>query len=140
MARSRRVRRSLTLTLVVAGALAGFGAGRLTAQQDGIQRTVLLKTADPASARHDVIMATAELSAGSRAGKHRHPGLEIGYVLNGSVSLEVQGTQPQTLKPGDTYKIDVAQPHDVTTLGSSAAKVLAIYVVEMGKPLAENVQ
>ncbi len=130
-------RTALFLSVLALAAIA-FGVGRLTAQQPGITRTVLQRANVPASPQHEAVMATAELAAGGRAGKHYHHGRELTYVLNGSVTLEVQGKAPQTYKAGDHFMIDPAAPHDVTS--ANGGKVLAVYVVEVGKPLAENKQ
>jgi quercetin dioxygenase-like cupin family protein len=74
---------------------------------------------------------------GASVGKHYHHGLETGYVLQGSAVLEVQGKAVKSLKVGDTYQIDPSAPHDAKNAGNVPARLLAFYVVEKGKPLAE---
>jgi quercetin dioxygenase-like cupin family protein len=126
---------------VACGAAIGIGIDRaVVAQQPGIKRTVLQRVDDPGSKTHEAVMAVAELAPGGTAGRHRHPGVEIGYVLEGTVVFEHAGRQPVTKKAGEFFQNDVAAAHDAKNVGSAPAKVLAIYVVEKGKPLAEPVQ
>src|SRR5579872_7231374 len=80
------------------GGVVGVGADRIAfAQQPGIKRTELLRTADPGSPAYEAVMAIAEIPAGASAGRHRHNGIEVGYVLEGSVRLEHEGEAPRTL-------------------------------------------
>jgi quercetin dioxygenase-like cupin family protein len=99
-----------------------------------IKRTLLQK-ADVTSDR-EVIMGIAEIPAGMAAGRHTHFGVETGYVIEGSSSLEIEGETPKLLKAGDSYTIPAGKVHDAKTVGDHPVKVLATYVVEKGKPLA----
>ena len=129
--------------VVIAGALVlgcalGVGMDRIAnAQQSGITRTVLQRVDVPDSKTHEAVMATATLAPGASAGRHMHHGVEIGYVLEGTVVLEHQGRGPVTKKAGEFFQNDVAAAHDARNTGTVPAKILAIYVVEKGKPLAE---
>jgi quercetin dioxygenase-like cupin family protein len=126
---------------IVFGAAVGIGVDRaVVAQQPGIKRTVLQRVDDPGSKTHEAVMAAVDFAPGGSAGRHRHPGVEIGYVLEGTVVFEHEGRQPVTKKAGEFFQNDVAAAHDAKNIGSSPAKVLAIYVVEKGKPLAEPAQ
>jgi quercetin dioxygenase-like cupin family protein len=123
---------------LVAGCAVGMGVdGIVGAQQTGITRTVLQRVDVPNSTTHETVMATAVLDPGASAGRHMHHGVEIGYVLEGSVVFEHEGRQPVTKKAGEYFQNDVAAAHDARNTGTTPAKILAIYVVEKGKPLAE---
>ncbi len=127
-------------TLLV-GAAMGIGFDRaVIAQQTGITRTVLQRVDVPASSTHEAVMAIATLPPGVNAGRHMHHGVEIGYVLEGSVQFEHQGRPAITKTAGEVFENDVAAAHDAKNLGTVPAKILAVYVVEKGKPLAENVK
>jgi quercetin dioxygenase-like cupin family protein len=126
---------------LIAGVAAGISLDRtLLAQQAGLTRTVLQRVDDPASAKHEAVMVAVEIQPGANAGLHRHPGVEIGYVLDGTVIIEHAGRQPATKKAGEHFQIDAAAAHDAKNAGATPAKILAIYVVEKGKPLAEPVK
>jgi len=105
-----------------------------TAQAPGIKRT-LLQRMDVGDNR-ETVQAIAEIAPGVAAGRHTHPGVEFGFVLEGSASLEVEGEVPRLLKAGDFFMIPAGKVHDAKTVGDTPAKVLATYVVEKGKPLA----
>lgn len=126
----------LTLGLL----LGAVGMCSVYAQQSGIQRVILQRVDAPVSASDgtpmELILGTAEISAGGSAGRHRHAGLELGYVLSGTASMEIEGEAPRTIKAGDSFSIPLAKIHDVKVTGDSPAKVLAVYLVSKGQPLA----
>ena len=132
--------RAFVLGIALVGAAAvGATMDRLAfAQQPGIKRTILLRTDEPGSQTHEAVMGVAEIAPGAMAGKHRHPGVEIGYVLEGSVTLEHEGEPTRVLKAGDSFK-NVPGVHNAKNTGTTPVKILAVYLVEKGKPLAEPV-
>jgi quercetin dioxygenase-like cupin family protein len=109
------------------------------AQQPGIKRTFLLRTDDPGAPTYEAVMGIAEIAPGAMAGRHRHPGIEIGYVLEGSVTLEHDGQPARALEAGDSFKNDPGV-HNAKNTGTAPVRILAIYLVEKGKPLAEPVR
>jgi len=117
--------------LAVAVAVAALAVG---AQAPGITRTVLQK--GDVTADREVVMARAEISPGGATGRHTHPGPETGYVLEGSTTVEIDGQPPKVYHAGDTYLIPQGTVHNAKDVGEKPAVVLAIYVVEKGKPLA----
>ena len=120
----------------VAGTLTGaLGIQSLNAQQPGFKRAVLQKQELSAQGR-DAVVALAEFVPGGVAGRHTPPGEELGYVVEGTLLLEVDGRPPQTLKAGDVFFVEAGKVHDGKNVGGGAAKVLATYIVERGKPVA----
>lgn len=136
----RRTGLMLVLTLAVGIILGAIGMQALDAQQTGIKRAMLMKKELAGIEGKEAFMGTAELAPGVAAGKHYHHGHELGYVLEGSGVLEVEGQPPIAFKAGDTYHIEANKPHDARNTGTTPAKVLAIWLVEKGKPLAVPVQ
>jgi quercetin dioxygenase-like cupin family protein len=135
----RGSRLQVTVVATLIGCALGVGADRLAfAQQPGIKREILLRTDTPANPAYEAVMAVAEIPAGGVAGKHRHFGIEIGYVLQGSVQLEHDGQPPVTLSAGQAFKNE-AGVHNAKNVGKGPVKILAVYIVEKGKPLAEAV-
>lgn len=114
--------------------LAVVFAADAAAQAPAIKRT-LLQRIDVGDNR-EAILGLAEISPGAAAGRHTHFGVEFGYVVEGSASLEVEGEMPKLLKAGDSYMIPAGKVHDAKTVGDKPVKVLATYVVEKGKPLS----
>jgi len=116
-----------------------LAAGPLGAQQPGFTRAVL-QTQDLSTPNRNAVVARAEFAPGGAAGKHTHPGEELGYILEGTLQLEIDGSPPVTLKAGDVFFVPAGVPHDGKNLGTVPAKVLATYVVEKGKPVATPVK
>jgi quercetin dioxygenase-like cupin family protein len=84
----------------------------------------------------DVVQAVAEFSAGGESGKHTHPGEEIAYILEGAISIEIQGKPAVTKKAGEGMIIPAGAVHNAKNTGQGISKVLATYVVDRGKPVA----
>ncbi len=116
-------------------ALALLASLAALAQAPGLQRRELQR-APLADGVHEVVLVQVEVAPGSASGRHRHPGVETGYVLAGETVLEVEGEPPRRLGPGDSYLIPAGRAHDVRATGTGPARALATFVVERGKPLA----
>ena len=117
--------------LIVASGLTLYVA---RAQQPGIKRTDLQRH-DLSFPGREVIQARVEFDPGVSFPKHRHPGEEIIYVLEGSLEYQVEGKPPVTLKAGDVLFIPAGAVHSAKNVGSVNSAELATYVVEKGKPL-----
>ena len=110
------------------------GASVAIAQQTGIKRTPLQKLEFPAG--YNTVTAIAEVPAGGAAGRHTHPGAETGYVLEGELELLIDGQPPMKIKAGESYQIPEGAIHDAKA-GDKPFKVLGVYVVKAGEPLAK---
>jgi quercetin dioxygenase-like cupin family protein len=120
----------LIALLVAASTLAPLAP----AQQAGIKRTDLQRH-DLSIPRFEAIQARVDIAPGVIAPKHKHPGAEIIYVLEGSLQYQLEGQPPVTLKPGDVLFVPAETFHTARNVGSVNAAELATYVVEKGKPL-----
>jgi quercetin dioxygenase-like cupin family protein len=110
------------------------GASVAIAQQTGIKRTPLQKLDFPAG--YNTVTAIAEVPAGGAAGRHTHPGAETGYVLEGELELLIDGQPPMKIKAGESYQIPEGAVHDAKA-GDKPFKVLGVYVVKAGEPMAK---
>ena len=119
------------LALALAGALL---APALNAQAPTIKRT-LLQRIDIGN-NMELILGIAEIAPGGSTGRHTHFGIETGYALSGTSSMEIDGEAPRVMRAGESYVIPAGKVHDAKVVGTEPAKVLAVYVVEKGKPLA----
>jgi quercetin dioxygenase-like cupin family protein len=66
--------------------------------------------------------------------RHKHPGEEIIYVLEGSLEYQIDGQPAKTYNAGDALMVPPETAHSVRNVGDSNAAELATYVVEKGKP------
>jgi quercetin dioxygenase-like cupin family protein len=123
-------------TLVVGSGLALHMA---QAQQQGIKRTDLQRH-DLSAHGREAIQVRVGFAPGAAFGRHRHPGEEIIYVLEGSLQYEIDGKPPVTLKAGDVLFIPAGTIHAARNVGADNAAELATYVVEKGKPLLELIE
>jgi quercetin dioxygenase-like cupin family protein len=103
-------------------------------QTANIKRTPLQKFDVPGT-NYETVIGMAEIVPNVNIGKHTHPGPESGFMLDGDLTLLVDGQPPLAVKTGESYKVPPGAAHDAKT-GDKGAKVLATYVVEKGKPLA----
>ena len=83
----------------------------------------------------EVVQVLTELPAGVDSGWHTHPGEEVGYVLAGTVELQVEGLPTRTLHAGEGFLVPPRTPHDARDRGPGTGRVLSTYVVEVGQPL-----
>jgi quercetin dioxygenase-like cupin family protein len=127
-----------TLVFIGAAAQAQQQLPAATAQTQTIKRTPLQKFDVPGT-NYETVIGIAEIVPNINIGKHTHPGPESGYMLEGDMTLLVEGQLPLDVKEGQSYKIPPGAVHDAKT-GPKGAKVIATYVVEKGKPLASPVQ
>jgi len=105
------------------------------AQQPGFARKALQDQGVSAGDKH-AVQVEATFAPGAIAGKHTHPGEELGYVLEGSIELTIEGQPARLVKAGETFFVPANTVHDGRNVGSGPAKVLATYIVEKGKPVA----
>ena len=116
-------------------ALAGVIGAALWAQNPGIQRTVVTR-GDTTVPGREAIIARVELAPGASAGRHTHPGEEISYVSEGEGEILMEGRAPLKVKAGDGFVVPGGTKHDARNTGTQPLKLVAVYVVEKGKPLA----
>jgi quercetin dioxygenase-like cupin family protein len=125
-------------SMKLAGVAALALTGAVLAQQAGFTRTGL-QTQDLSTPGRVAVQARAEFDPGVAAGRHTHPGEELGYVLEGQLELRIDGQPPRIVKAGETFFVPAGLVHDGVNTGGGKAKVLATYIVEKGKPVATPV-
>jgi quercetin dioxygenase-like cupin family protein len=102
------------------------------AQQAGIKRTVIHTIEYPPG--YTTVTAIVELAPGSCSGRHTHPGIDTGFVMQGDLVLKIDGKPEQTFKAGDSFETQPLVPHDACSV--SGNKLVDTWVIERGKPLA----
>jgi quercetin dioxygenase-like cupin family protein len=120
---------NLRLALLTLAALA------LSAQNPGIQRTIV-KRQDVSAPGREAVIARVEIASGASAGRHTHPGEEISYVIEGEGEVLIEGQPPLKIKAGDGFVVPAGAKHDAHNTGSTPVRLAAVYLIEKGKPLA----
>jgi quercetin dioxygenase-like cupin family protein len=137
----RRMTFLLAVTLAAGIAVGVLGTHVLSAQQAPVMRTILQQQDLEGAAGREVVMYVAELIPGGVAGRHYHPGPELLYILEGSLTLEHDGQSPVTLKAGESAHIPAKHIHNAKNASATGpSKVLVFLVGEKGQPLATPVQ
>jgi quercetin dioxygenase-like cupin family protein len=126
---------SLGIALVVAT----WGIERADAQAPGFKRVEVQKH-DMGTPDREAVTARGEFQMGAAVPKHTHPGEEVGYILEGEITIEIDGKPPLKLKAGDAFFIPAGTVHAAKNTGPGASAVLSTYIVEKGKPLATPVK
>jgi quercetin dioxygenase-like cupin family protein len=108
-------------------------------QAPGLTRTDLQRH-DLSVPGREVIQNRVDIGPEAPFVKHKHPGEEIIYVLEGSLEYHLEGREPVTLNAGDVLLVPAETVHAVRNVGSGNAAELATYVVEKGKPFLEVVE
>jgi len=112
-----------------------FTAAAAQTQAGTIRRAVIQK-ADVSVPGREAVVAKVELDEGVAAGRHSHPGDEISYVLEGEGELLIDGEDPRRVKAGESFIIPAGTVHDAVNTGKGTMKLVGVYVVDKGKPLA----
>ncbi len=136
-----RIALLLGVTLAVGIGAGGIGTMVLSAQQEPVKRTVLLKTDLVGIEGNEALVRLVERTSGAEAHKHYHPGHTFGYVLEGSGTWENEGQPPVTRTQGDVYYEPPRQVHTVKNASTSAPlKLLVWSIAEKGQPLTVPVK
>jgi len=114
-------------------------ASTAAAQPGGFSRKLLLEQDLSVPGKRGV-MALVEFAPGAIAPRHTHPGDELIYVIEGSVSMEIDGQPARVLKAGDTFLVPAGAVHLGRNVGTTAARAVSTFVVDRGQPLATPVK
>ncbi|HEY0333936.1 MAG TPA: cupin domain-containing protein [Stenotrophomonas sp.] len=124
----------IALALLTLAASAGIGVTAAQAEQAGIQRHEALRH-DLDTPGREFIQVRVDFAPHASFGLHTHPGIEVAYVLEGTVTYTFDDQPPVTLKAGQSLYIPAGQVHAAHNPGAANAAELATYLVEKGKPV-----
>jgi quercetin dioxygenase-like cupin family protein len=127
--------RILGVAMLIVGSALAMGLASAQQQWQGIRRTALQRHDLSVSGR-EVVQDRVDIDPGVTSPKHKHPGEEIVYVIEGLLEYQVAGRPPVTVKAGEVLFIPAGAVHTAKNVGSGNGAELATYVVEKGKPLS----
>jgi quercetin dioxygenase-like cupin family protein len=104
-----------------------------------VRRTVLLKQ-DTSVPGREMVMASVELPPGSTEGRHTHNAEVYAFVVEGTVTLAVDGQTTKTLKPGDVFTIPTGIVHEGSNKTDATVRLAAVFFAEKGKPLTTKAE
>ncbi|HKY90718.1 MAG TPA: cupin domain-containing protein [Nevskiaceae bacterium] len=132
----RTLRNIAAILILVAGGPASRAAGTETPR---VTRTDLQRH-DLSVPGREVVQVRVDFAPGSAFGRHRHPGEEIVYVIEGVLEYEIEGRPPVTLKAGEVLFIPAGAVHAARNVGSVNGAELATYLVAKDARLVETVE
>jgi quercetin dioxygenase-like cupin family protein len=100
----------------------------------GLKRTDLQRH-DLSIPGREVIQNRVDIAPDAPPVRHKHPGEETIYVLEGTLEYSIDGREPATFNPGEVLLVPPETVHSVRNIGEGNAAELATYIVEKGKPL-----
>ena len=100
-----------------------------------LHRTEIQRSASSIPGRI-IVQVRTEIPAGVASGWHTHPGEEVGYIVAGTVQMEIRDRPTLTLHAGDGFLIPPRTPHNALDLGPETGTMLSTYIVETGEPIA----
>jgi quercetin dioxygenase-like cupin family protein len=110
----------------------------LAAAQVGVERNVQLRQ-DLDIPGYETIVAEVTIAPGGREGRHSHPATLVGRVLEGELTLELEGEPAKTLKAGETAIVKPNQVHEGINKGKVPVKLIAVFIAQKGKALTTPV-
>lgn len=120
---------------VALAALATF-AGLINAQAPAGLTRVLVTRGDVSVPGREAVVARVEVAPGGVAGWHTHPGDEISYIAEGEAMLLIAGQAPRKVAAGEGFVIPAGVVHNARNDSAAPVKLVGVYVVEKGQPLA----
>jgi quercetin dioxygenase-like cupin family protein len=105
-----------------------------TTPVSGLTRTDLQRH-DLSIPGREVIQNRVDITPDAPPVRHKHPGEEIIYVLEGTLEYSIDGREPAAFNPGEVLLVPPETVHSVRNIGGGNAAELATYIVEKGKPL-----
>ncbi|NHZ81758.1 cupin domain-containing protein [Massilia sp. CCM 8695] len=128
-----------SLAYAAAGIVLMAGAGLLSspasAQKfgpNGIARTETVRHAFDSD--REAIQVRVDFAPGAAFPKHTHPGVEIAYVLSGTVEYEMHG-ETIRLQAGESLYIPAGAAHSAKNVADGVSAELASYLVDKNKPI-----
>ena len=120
------------LQLAASAAVIPAGAGSVLAQapQGGPKLTQILRSDTKGQDQRvqETVVNVLEMPPGTAAPWHMHPGAqEVLFVIDGSVTVEIEGQGATALKAGEIILIPAEIPHLARNDGGGAARALVTH-------------
>jgi len=130
---------NLTKRLLVLGLV---GLVSCSALADGAKVTSLMKKSLHGMENKEGVMLMVEYEPGASSKSHRHDAYAFVYVLEGAIIMQVAGSEPVTVKAGNTFYESPKDIHLVSMNASDteAAKFVVFSVKEKGAPVLIPIQ
>lgn len=90
----------------------------------------------------ELLLTEVQVLPGGASAPHRHDANVLVYVLEGSLVMQVEGQEPVTIGPGETFYEGPDDVHLQSANASSTqpARFLAFLVKDKGRPVTRDVK
>ena len=134
-----RTTRLAFLALIAGIAFAAVGGWLANAQQQTIKRTDLLKVDLPDIKGSQMNVWIADFAPGADTGRHIHPTPRFVWLLEGTLTMEMEGKPAQAFKAGQSFVEMPNMVHAIkNTNTTEPAKSLAFQYAAEGQALQVN--
>ncbi|SDG36779.1 cupin domain-containing protein [Paraburkholderia phenazinium] len=113
--------RYILLTLLV---LVSLQSAKATDNAPAAKDTVVLQRVPVPGTSRQLAMGIAEFPPNASKPRHKAAGPEVAYVLEGEVTVQIDGQPTRVVHAGESYRMPANVVH-VTTAGPAGAKVIA---------------
>ncbi|HKX18448.1 MAG TPA: cupin domain-containing protein [bacterium] len=113
------------------GALGAVGAKSTTVLQTS--KTAIHQDFQYPRQDAEVTTLLVEIAPGGQTGRHLHPVPEVACVLDGTVTVAIDGQGEKVYKAGDCLVEAINTWHNGMNKGIRPVKILAVFVGEKGK-------
>jgi quercetin dioxygenase-like cupin family protein len=144
-----RLRGVVTAAVIVVAV--PFVGGAVQAQQVlvggvGFQSTPVLRATTSAEGQpisfpishNQVVINYFTIAPGGESPRHSHPVTPIVYVLEGTLTMEVDGQAAKAYTAGQAFVESVNVWHKAANRGTAPVKAIIVYTGEEGKPFTVN--
>lgn len=108
----------------------------------GATSTVILQSSKTAGGRPiyyprshpEVTALLVEIAPGGQTGRHQHPVPEFAYILQGTLTVAIDGQGEKVFGPGQGLIEVMNTWHNGINRGKTPVKILAVFVGEQGTP------
>ncbi|HEV2440554.1 MAG TPA: cupin domain-containing protein [bacterium] len=144
------MRRTLTWGLLVVVVVVAAPMGQRAAWSQysaatgavGATSTTLLQTSKTStgqdiqypSVRPQVTALLVEIAPGGQTGRHRHPIPTVAYILEGTLTVAIDGHGEKVFTAGQSLIEAVNTWHNGMNRGTTPVKILAVFVGQKGTP------
>jgi quercetin dioxygenase-like cupin family protein len=121
---------------------AGFLANNLaTAREPSVSAKTILQTDVKGGVFEEAVVQVYQFEPGAALPWHIHPDAhEIAYILEGALTLEIDGQGSRVLRPGNASHVAPNVVHRGSTDPALGAKLVAVRFKPKDKPLVTLIQ
>jgi quercetin dioxygenase-like cupin family protein len=103
-------------------------------QIPGVKTKLILQETLSIDDTKEAVISSAEIAPGVTLPRHTHPGDDYTVVLQGRLELIVEGREPRLVSEGEAFHVPSGLAHYTRVLGDTPVRILAIWLIEKGKP------